>query len=323
MKDTSKTNGSAYDSFLKECLPFICIEFNTGTYFNVNVLKNGKYKNKNGTSERLIYFANGLVTKYKISNQAERNNKVLTATSFKLKDIMPNVSCDVIQTTETGKKSVLALQYLNDIYKLTFTLFKDEIIAPLLKIPGSTKNKVFDYVNDSDQVLFKDKEYKKKNGEGIEDTIIEYTTLNLKLLGKPDNYLQTLITNTNETEEEDPIKDMIANDGRTINLDNIDEAFPAGVLISTWINMETVTYVSTGKALYWNFKCHKIDVDRRYIKPTYNNVNNDLHIRNLCKNNEKPEIFNIDKEGIDKHESKHDDDDDDDNDDCEENYDNN
>lgn len=290
-KDTSKIDGTAYDLFVKECLPYIFIEFSKGSYFNVNVLKNGKYKNERGTGERLIFFADGLITKYQIANQEERNNKTIPNSGLKLKDVMPNITCDVKQSTIRGKKTVLALQYLNDLYKLTFELFKDEIVAPLhVSVPSKTKKQSIIHLNDSDQVLFKDKSYTKINQETQEKMVVESTIFDLKLLGKPDNNLQSLITNTNESKT----TDQMYVDGRCINLDNIDVAFPRGVLISTWINMESITYVSagTGKHLYWNFKCYQIDVDRRYVKLS-NGVSGSFDIRNLCKNEEIPEIFNI------------------------------
>ena len=293
-KDTSKTNGTAYDLFTKQCLPYIYIEFNKGFYFNVNVLKNGKYKNERGTGERLIFFADGLVTKYQVSNQEERNNKTVGSQNLKLKDIMPNITCDVKQPSQRGKKTVLALQFLNDIYKLTFTLFKDDIVAPLQisgpSVSKSKKQQQIDHLNDHDQILFKDKSYTKTNPETQEKSVIEYTIFDLKLLGKPDNNLQSIITNTNESDTDQP---MVV-DGHNINLDNIDIAFPRGVLISTWINMESVTYVPTQKHLYWNFKCYQIDVDRRYISLSTSSSCS-LDIRSLCKNNETPQIFDINK----------------------------
>jgi len=293
-KDTSKANGTAYDLFMKKCMPYIYIEFNKGLYFNVNVLKNGKYKNERGTAERLIFFADGLITKYQIPNQEERNNKTVGSQNLKLKDIMPNITCDVNQPSQRGKKSVLALQFLNDLYKLTFALFKDDIVAPL-QITGasaskSKKQQQMDHLNDSDQILFKDKSYTKTNPETQEKTVVEFTVFDLKLLGKPDNDLQSLITNTNESNTIDP---MVV-DGRHINLDNIDVAFPRGVLISTWINMESVTYVPSQKHLYWNFKCYQIDVDRRYITLSTGSSGS-LDIRSLCKNDETPQIFDINK----------------------------
>jgi hypothetical protein len=293
-KDTSKPNGTAYDLFVKQCMPYIYIEFNKGNWFNVNILKNGKYKNERGTGERLIFFADGLVTKYQIPNQEERNNKTVGSQNLKLKDIMPNITCDVNQPSQRGKKTVLALQFLNDLYKLTFALFKDDIVAPLQQNSGASASKTkkqqqIDHLNDSDQILFKDKSYTKTNPETQEKSVVEFTVFDLKLLGKPDNNLQSIITNTNES---DTIEPMVV-DGHNINLDNIDVAFPRGVLISTWINMESVTYVPSTKHLYWNFKCYQIDVDRRYI--TLFSTLGSLDIRSLCKNEETPQIFDINK----------------------------
>lgn len=304
IKSTKGECATAYEFFLKQCLPYIFIKHNKDNYFNVNILKNGKYTTERGSGERLIYFAEGLETKYQIANQEERNSK--TIGSVKLRDIMPNVTCDVNQSNPRGKKTILVLQYLNDIYDLTFQLFKDEIVAPLTTAPKCKKNQII-HLNDSEQVLFKDKFYtkKKQDGDKTVDEVIEFTVFDLKLLGKPDNNLQTLITNYNESDT-----DQMMVNGKSINLDNIDKAFPRGVMISAFINMESITYVPATKHLHWNFKCYQIDVDRRYISLTSGSTGT-FNFKSLCQNNEPPQIFNISSgDSSRKEDSNHDDDDD-------------
>jgi hypothetical protein len=305
IKSTKGECATAYEFFLKQCLPYIFIKHNKDNYFNVNILKNGKYTTERGSGERLIYFAEGLETKYQIANQEERNSK--TIGSVKLREIMPNVTCDVNQSNHRGKKTILALQYLNDIYDLTFQLFKDEIVAPLTTAPKGKKNQII-HLNDSEQVLFKDKFYtkKKQDGEKTVDEVIEFTVFDLKLLGKPDNNLQTLITNYNESDT-----DQMMVNGKSINLDNIDKAFPRGVMISTFINMESITYVPATKHLHWNFKCYQIDVDRRYISLASGSTGT-FNFKGLCQNNEPPQVFNISGgDSSRKEDSNHDEDDND------------
>lgn len=286
IKSTKGDCSTAYEFFLKQCMPYIFIKHNKDNYFNVNILKNGKYTTERGSGERLIFFAEGLETKYSIANQEERNSK--TIGSVKLREIMPNVTCDVVQSNSRGKRTLLVLQYLNDIYNLTFQLFKDDIVAPLPSAPKGRKTQII-HLNDHEQVLFKDKFYtkKKQEGEKTTDEVIEFTVFDLKLLGKPDNNLQTLITNYNESET-----DQMMVGGRSINLDNIDKAFPRGVLISTFINMESISYIPATKHLHWNFKCYQIDVDRRYVSLS-NGSTGTFNFRGLCQNNEAPQVFNI------------------------------
>jgi hypothetical protein len=282
---------TAYDYFLKKCLPYIYIKHNKDNYFNVNILKNGKYTTERGASERLIYFAEGLETKYQIENQEVRSLK--TIGSLKLKDIMPNVTCDVSQSSDRGKKTVLALQFLNDLYDLTFQLFKDEIVAPLISTQkNKPKKSEIRHLNDYDQILFKDKFYAKKTSDDGEkktsEEVIEFTVFDLKLLGKPDNNLQTLITNYNEQ----PDNEQMMVNGKSINLDNIDRAFLRGTYLSTFINMESITYIPLTKHLHWHFKCYQIDVDNRYISKS-SSSNGTFNFKGLCKNNDVP-IFNHD-----------------------------
>ncbi len=291
-KDLDKNYLTAYEYFLYQCYPFIYIKYNKDNYFNVIVLKGNTYINtKGGSGERLIYFADGLETKYKMLSQDERNTK--TFGSIKLKDIMPNITCDVIQSNNRGKKTVLALQYLNDIYKLTFELFKEDIITPTI-LNNMTKNKKVSigFLNDYGEILFKNKSYTKKkqdNDPTSTDDIIEYTIFDLKLIGKPNSDLYTWFTNYNESNNAD---DMLIN-GCKINLNNINQALPRNTIISTFINMESITYVHNSKQLYLNFKCYQIDVDRRFVPPSKDLIGS-FDFKTLCKRNSlTPQIYDI------------------------------
>tara|TARA_Y100000389_G_scaffold127164_1_gene124511 strand:- start:2832 stop:4112 length:1281 start_codon:yes stop_codon:yes gene_type:complete len=296
-----KKNG--YNEFLNKCFPMCKIVFNKSQYFNVMVLKNGKYTNERGSGERFILFIDGLETKYMLNNQDEREKSV-TPTGLKLKDIMPGISFDVKQSTTCGRKSILAIQYIDDIYRLTFLLFKDELVKSYKegnKIPLSKKLTV-EYLNSCDKILFKDKEYIKTNQETNEKIATPFTVYELKLLGTPNNNLQTLITNYTESNT-----DMMMIHGKSVNLNNIKEALPRGALLTAFVNFEAFTMVH-GKTLYPANRAYQIDVSTKHVLTSEQNNKFDhkKFIKDLQKKDLKESFNDID------HDKNNDDDDDDD-----------
>jgi len=287
LSDIEKIKKNGYDIFMNTCFPIIKIVFNKAQYFNVIVLKNGKYTNEKGYGERLILLINEMETKYMLKNQDERD-KLVTPSGIKLKDIMPNLSFDVNQPKISGKKSILALQYIEDIYKIIFGLFKDEIIALYKESNKISSNKKLpiDYLNSSGNILFKDNEYTKTDPETSEKTTVQYTVYELKLLGKPTNYLQTLITNYTES---NPDSEMMTIYNKSINLDNIKEALPRGSLLTAFVNFESITIIS-GKTLYLTNKAYQIDaVTKHIVKTNYNTTDFDYkkYIQSLQKKDVK------------------------------------
>tara|TARA_B110000263_G_scaffold46481_1_gene38570 strand:- start:435 stop:1730 length:1296 start_codon:yes stop_codon:yes gene_type:complete len=251
---------NGYESFLYNCFPFIMISFHRQQYFNVLVNKNGKYVTPKGSGERLVLLLENMSSKWSLTNQEERNNQT-TYTGIKLRDIMPSLVFDINQSTERGQLSMLALLYIEDIYKLSFLLFKDEIIKKYKegnKIPLKKKIEMV-HLNNCDKVLFKQREYMKTNPDTDEKEAVEIIYYELKLLGKPDNYLQTLITNYTEDDNNDVMK--INNSD--VNLDNIKEAIPKNSLCTCFINLESICLVG-GKQLYMTNKAYQMDVNRKH-----------------------------------------------------------
>ena len=242
------------------------ISFHKQLYFNIVINKNGKYTTEKGMGERLILLLENIETKYNLINQEERNTTT-TYTGIKLKDIMPSLVFDVKQPTLRGKLSMLSLLYIDDLYRLSFLLFKEDIIKKYKegnKLPLNKKVTI-QHLNAFDKILFKNREFFKYNSETDEKEAFDYNYYELKLLGKPENNLQSLITNYTETDG-----DVMKVNGRDVNLDNIKEAIPRNSLCTCFVNLESLVLVS-GKQLYITNKAYQIDVNRSNCNTSLNN----------------------------------------------------
>lgn len=257
---------TSYDDFVNLCHPFIYIKYNKEFYFNVYVTRKEHHKHTSNKyyGERLLLFLDGLKTKFKVMNTQERS----TVTSINLSNIMPKIAFDLHQQESKGALSILALQYLDDLFCMTMNLYMSDIMQPMLD--NKYKRKNFDVStvkckNDSEMRLFTIRSYIPKNGD--DKTVQTYTVWEaklkeVKLNGSTEMNLSTLVTNFNESKTG---KQMILKDNKSVDLDNIDEALPRGSLVSMFVSFESLFYSSSQKAIYWVSKCWHIDVDRRHL----------------------------------------------------------
>lgn len=188
----------SYDTFIEKCYPYFKVTLKQAhskdsqkpqpfPYINVNVLDKNS---KKYIHPMLLY-----ITKCKPFYNFDYDIEKLSFT--------PNITFDNKQMTIEGREAMLALEYLEDLYRISFFLFSKTMLStanitgvkklPLPDVTGRD-NVLFKYVNDSDS--FKD--YKDTESLKISFKLYAYENTEDSTLFK---YRESLTSNKLETLE--------------------------------------------------------------------------------------------------------------------------